>query len=170
MQTKFVKGRDGVLIPEEYLHETAVHTAEIDLMAVLLDELAEYNRELKQIDERLELIWAPESVTNPALVPGRFHVLRRNPPPAPPGLYPLQHQDGSFREPGSWMYDWLRRNDMWNDRAQAERERIVRDLERAKQKRREQEREEIAWEIDQRLRAKESPSVLFSTAAPWKAA
>lgn len=169
MQTKFVKGPGGAIIPSEYLEETAVHAAEVEMMVTLRDELDSYNKELKQIDPDLELVWAPETVTAPGLSPGRFHVLRRNPPPAPPLLLPLETEDGGFKEPGSWMYDWLRRQDLWNDAAQADRRKAEQELERQRDKRRAEEREEVAWEIDERLRVANRPSVLFDVDT-WKAA
>lgn len=167
MQTKWVK-QGGAFIPGEYLEETAAHAAEVEMMVALRDELDSYNKELKQIDPDLELVWAPENVTAPGLSPGRFHVLRRNPPPAPPLLIPLEHEDGSFREPGSWMYDMLRKADLWNDRAQADRKRVQEEITRQRAKRKQEEREETAWEIDSRLKSVNDTSVWMG-GKDWKA-
>lgn len=166
MQTKWVRGADGALILPEYMEETARHEAEVTLMVALHDELESYNKELRQIDPDLQLVWAPESATNPALVPGRFHILRRNPPPSPPLLLPLQDDRGNFREPGSWMYDMLRSADLWNDRAQEDRRKAQEEITRQKESRRRAEREELAEEIDLRLKAKNNPGFLFSD-VPW---
>lgn len=160
MQTKWVR-QGGAIVPEEYLRETAAHEAEVELMVALKDELESHNRDLKRIDDRLEIVWAPESVTNPALTPGRYHLIRRNDPPAPPGIWPLETKDGSFKEPGAWMYDWVLSLDMWNERVMADREKARQEAETARNKRRREEREELAWEIDTRLKAKTNPGILF---------
>ena len=149
-----------MLIPREHLDETAKHQAEVELMVALRDELEGFNKELKQIDPDLELVWVPETATNPALSPGRYHIMRRNAPPTPPLLLPLEHEDGSFKEPGSWVYDWLRKQDLWNDRAQADKRKAEQELERQRDKRRQAEREETAWEIDARLRSLDSTQIL----------
>jgi hypothetical protein len=169
MQTRWIKGRDGVVIPEEYIRETEQHNAEVQAMVALRDELEEWTRDLKRLDERLEMVWAPESVTAPGLVPGRFHVVRRNDPPTPVSPFPLVRgllngnpDDEGFIEPGSWVYDWLQKNDLQSDRVQAEKQRYREEAERLRQKRQQEEREETIWEIDERLRVANNPSVLFS--------
>lgn len=167
MQTKFVKGPNGAIIPEEYLKETAQHSAEVEMMVALRDELDSFNKELAQIDPDLQLVWAPENVTAPGLEPGRFHILRRNAPPTPPLLIPLETEKGEFKEPGSWMYDMLRKADLWSNRAQADRKRAQDEITRQRDKRRQQEREETAWEIDQRLKSANDTSVWMG--GNWKA-
>ena len=169
MQTRWVKGRDGVVIPQEYLAETNQHNAEVEAMVALRDELEGWTRELKRLDERLEMVWAPESVTAPGLEPGRFHVLRRNDPPTPVTPLPLvrgclngNSDDMAFIEPGSWVYDWLQKVDLQNPRVAADRKRFQEEAQRARDKRVQEEREETIWEIDERLRVANNPSVLFS--------
>ena len=175
MQTRFVRGPKGALIPEEYLRETAQHNAEMVAMTALRDELEEWTRDLKQLDERLEMVWAPETVTAPGLEPGRFHILRHNDPPTPVTPLPLVRgcltgnpDDDSFIEPGSWVFDWLQKADLQNNRVQAERQRFKEEAERQRQKRRQAEREETAWEIDSRLRSVNDTSVWMG-GKNWKA-
>jgi hypothetical protein len=174
MQTRFVKGANGVVIPEEYLEETQQHNAEVQAMVALRDELEGWTRDLKRLDERLEMVWAPETVTAPGLEPGRFHVVRRNDPPAPVSALPLVRgclngnpDDNGFIEPGSWVYDWLQKNDLQSDRVQAEKQRYREEAERLRDKRKQEEREETIWEIDERLRVANNPSVLFG-GVPWR--
>jgi hypothetical protein len=170
MQTRWVKGHDGVVIPQEYLRETEQHNAEVQAMIALRDELEEWTRDLKRLDERLQMVWAPESVTAPGLVPGRFHVLRRNDPPAPVTPFPLVRglltgdpDDEGFIEPGSWVFDWLQKSDLQNTTVQEERKRFQEEAERARQRRKQEEREETIWEIDERLRVANNPGgVLFT--------
>lgn len=172
MQTRWVKDGQGVVIPDEYLRETQQHNAEVEAMVALRDELEQWTRELKRLDERLEMVWAPESVTAPGLEPGRFHVVRRNDPPTPVTVYPLVRgcltgkDDDGFIEPGSWVFDWLQKNDLQNNRVAAEKQRYREEAERLRQKRLQEEREETIWEIDERLRVANNPSVLIP-GKPW---
>lgn len=167
MQTKWVKDASGGLVLPEYLDQTLQHEAELEAMVdVLRDEIASWNADLKQIDPNLEIGWVPETATNPRLAPGRWHIFRHNAPPTPTEAFPLQHPDGSYREPGSWMFDWLRGMDLWNNRVREDRDKAHRELERARARRKQEEREELVWEIDARLKAKNSPGVLFGD-SPW---
>jgi hypothetical protein len=126
-----------------------------------LAELREWNRKLKEIDERLELVWAPESVTAPGLTPGRFHVLRHN-PGAPTAILVHETPEGGFLEPNSYLLEKLQSSDLWDDRVKRDREKRSKALSRAAEKEREAERESRLDEITGRLKARNNPGVLVT--------
>ena len=74
-------------------------------------------RELKELDSALSLVWigsrAPEF---PGVSPGRFHVRRAN-PGAPNTFMPIEGPDGEYLEPSFRIVEELKRNDLWDDRA-----------------------------------------------------
>lgn len=159
------------------LHEEGLrHNAELSLQAVLADELKEWTSELQKIDPYLEMFWAPEKVTHPALKPGRFHVLRHSPVGGPVTVIPLEGPNGEYRELGSWVFDQIRSEDLWNAEVGRDRARRRKQLLQAEENRKRREREERIEEIDGRLKAANNPGVLFSdldwryrAAAPRKA-
>jgi hypothetical protein len=127
--------------------------------------LKDWNRELKQVDPYLELVFAPEAADAPGLVPGRYHLLRHN-PGGPPSLIPLQGPEGEFREPDSSLFQLLRESDLWNDQAERARRKTAEALERAKERRRQREREQRVEELVGRAKARFEPSVLVK-GVPW---
>lgn len=72
-------------------------------------------RELKKLDPYLDLVFigdrAPEY---PGLVPGRWHVRRRNPDTLDHYL-PLTGQNGEFVQPGMWLVEEMKKRDLWNE-------------------------------------------------------
>lgn len=128
--------------------------------------MEEFNRELHRIDPRLELIFVPPNADLPGAIPGRYHVLRTD-PVAPPTLIPITGPKGEFCEPDSGIFRWLAENDMWNDRAKHERERMRRNAEESERRARDREREEIREEIVDRWKAATETSVSMTRARPW---
>jgi hypothetical protein len=127
----------------------------------------EWNRILYQVDAELRLVRAQESASAPGIVPGYYHVLRRN-DLGPPTPIPVQGPDGEYREPGSWLLDQLAESDLWNGRSQKDRERAYQELTRQKARRKERETEERRDEIKERWKAASNPGVSFSDAGPWR--
>jgi hypothetical protein len=152
-------------LTEPLLEETRAYAGELEALAVLADEVQHWTRELKQIDETLELVWAPESVEHPALVPGRFHIIERRPMPTPPNVIPLVGEDNEFREPGSWMFEMLRRNDHWSNRSQKIREEKAEQAAAARDRAAKREHEERSTEIDERIKALLNPGVSMHKSA-----
>jgi hypothetical protein len=128
-------------------------------------QMDDWNRELRQIDPYLELVFAPENATAPGLRPGRYHVLRHN-PGAPLSLIPIETPEGEFKEPDSSLLDELRRADLWRDEAVRDRKKRQEALERSERRRKAREFEERQEEIEYRIKVKESPGVLVSD-VPW---
>jgi hypothetical protein len=136
-------------LQEQRLELTAEYLAQAQHLTVL----KEWNKELKKIDERLELVWAPEGVDLPGLTPGRYHVIRQN-PGGLPGVFVHEGDDGEFREPDSGLFQRLKSSDLWNDRVQRDRKKREKELERAAEKRKEQERADRMEEVLDRYRHK----------------
>lgn len=158
----------SLALPQHLLDEQAAYVAELQLMAVLHDEVAHWTKELKQIDESLQLVWAPENVTHPALVPGRYHIIEERPAPTPPNVIPLVGENDEFREPGAWMFDMLQRNNHWSDRSMKEREKRMADAQKARERAIAREKEDTALEIDERIKALMNPGVsMAKTDRQW---
>jgi hypothetical protein len=149
----------------ELVEERRRYEAELALSSQreLLDR---WSAELQRLDPNLELIRASENATAIGLKPGYFHVMRRS-PTGPPELWPLEGPDGEFREPGSWLVEWLERSDMWNGRAMSERRKRELEAIRAKERAREREEEERVDELAQRWAAASRPQVLISDVKGW---
>ena len=125
--------------------------------------LAKYfNQQLEAIDDRMELVWVKENADGPGLVPGRWHVKRRNDPPAPDTYIPICAPGGEYREPGEDVLDELRRRDLRNDTTRREIMSRSERREQSRQRDKEREREARQADIAQNIKAIESPSVLFT--------
>lgn len=132
-----------------------------------LETVKRFNRELRDIDPYLELVfistprdWPAGEEPPPGCVFDRWHVLRRN-PGAVPTFIALTREDGGYVEPTSRVFDRLRQGDLWNgDVARKHRMAMARKAEeraRAADARRAEAREEIAM----RLKALENPGIRF---------
>jgi hypothetical protein len=121
----------------------------------------EWNRILYQIDPQLRMVRAQESACAPGIVPGYYHVLRKN-DIGPPTPIPLAGHDNEFLEPGSWVLEMLQRSDMWSNSAQRERDRVAQELERQRRRAQENEKEERRDEISERWKAASNPGVSFA--------
>jgi hypothetical protein len=75
-------------------------------------------RAVKAIDERLDIEFISEGADPEyGVVPGRWHVVRKNPPPAPDSFIPITTRDGGYCEPHSGILEELRRRDLWKEGA-----------------------------------------------------
>lgn len=153
--------QNGVWIPGETLrkqeHARARQMAELNGLAQLTGICREWTPVLKEIDPYLEMVWVPENARAAGLTPGRFTVLRHN-PGAPPSIIPVEGPDGEFVIPNSGLLDVLRKADLWSSQAVKERKRKERELEDAKKRQEDREREERIEEFTDRWKALE-PSV-----------
>lgn len=158
----------SLALPDYLINDTKDYAGELNALAVLADEVQHWTHELKTIKENLELVWAPEGVTHPALVPGRFHIIEHNPLPAPPNVIPLVGENNEYREPGSWMFDMLQRNDMWSTRNQKLREENDAKLRVARARAAEREKEDLDTELDERIKSIINTSVsMADLRKPW---
>jgi hypothetical protein len=89
--------------------------AERRLQAEYEDALLGYwTQELQQIDPYLSMVKV-HKCTHPDLVPHCYHIRRKNPDGAD-SYWPLVDEEGERREPGAWMLEMLKANDMYNPR------------------------------------------------------
>lgn len=72
------------------------------------------NRELRALDEHLDLVFVNDNATAPGLHPGRWHVRRQNPGTVHT-FWPLIGERGEYVEPSLDIVDKLRARDMWRD-------------------------------------------------------
>ena len=146
---------------------TQAHTAEVlGMVERFRGILDHFNRELKQIDPYLELIFAPPTAQAVGLKPGRYHLLRHN-PGAPPSLIVIEDYAGNFVEPTSQIFERLRETDLWNNAVGHERRKREEAAERAQQRQKAREDEERREEIRDRLNAAFRTSVSMNNSNPW---
>jgi hypothetical protein len=89
---------------------------------------------------------------------GYYHILLHA-PGHPTTVLPLEFPDGSYRDPGSWIYPYLEEQDMWNDRARkASRNRQER-LRDAENRDRDRERSARVEEFNERWASANRTSV-----------
>lgn len=135
-----------------------------DRMLASADEhvVRRWNELLQEIDPQLGLAFVPENVTDaPGLVPGRWHVRRRN-PMGPDTYWPVLGDDGSFREMDSGMLEQFRRGDHQNSRVVDAARRGLEAQERSDARAVETTREQRVHELASSLNALTRPSVAFN--------
>ncbi|HZA18977.1 MAG TPA: hypothetical protein VE645_19205 [Pseudonocardiaceae bacterium] len=125
-----------------------------------------WDPELQKIDPLLRLRRAKEHAAAPGVTPDFYHLLRLN-REGPIWVLPLTWPDGSFAEPTSQMLEGLRACDLQNDRVV--RDRVAADELAAKRAERAKEnnREDLADEGDERWAAYSRTQVLTSPDVAW---
>ena len=97
-------------------HQERERAVEYSLQKHLAEAKA-LEKELKELDEHLTVVWigdrAPEF---PGVTPGRWHVRRAN-PGAPNSFMPIVGPKGEYLEPSFRIVEELKANDLWNDDA-----------------------------------------------------
>lgn len=153
-------------VSREQRQSTLEYQAEVFRNAQRDATIDYWTRELKKIDERLELIKANDDAQAVGLIPGFYHVMLVL-PDGPPSLLPLVGDHGEFVEPNSRMLDLLREGDLQNPEAmRARRERD----ERAAAMRvrdREREREARVGHMVEHWKALTETSVSLNRDSPW---
>jgi hypothetical protein len=148
--------------------ETRAFTADMERM---LDRtrgiLREFTRDLKAMDPDLELVFFDPDASGPGIVPGRYHVLRKDRFDGPPTLIPIVGPNGEFAEPDSGLFDYLRKIDLWNTAAARDRERAHDEARKAAERAREREQEERHEELVERWKAATETRVSMNDASPW---
>jgi hypothetical protein len=139
----------------------------------LLTDVRHMNAELRRIDPYLELVLVGDRAPgpshpdyDPAIVPGRWHVVRHN-PDAPDTWMPVTGHDGSYTEPTSRIFDRLAEGDMWTEeygnRQRRRAAKAAAEKQRARDNRREQQREEFV----ERYHAATRTQISMNTSTPW---
>ena len=71
-------------------------------------------RALQALDDRLDVVFISDRAdAEYGVVPGRWHVVRKNPPPAPDSYMAITTPSGGYREPDSSVLTELQRRDLW---------------------------------------------------------
>jgi hypothetical protein len=128
-------------------------------------------QEMQQLDRRLELVKAKDTVSvDSDLKAGYWHLRFRCEDGAPDPVIVWQFPTGEFREPDSGILDFLRSRDLWNrdvfEHAKKHQEREEAGRLRAL----EDSRDERVAEMATRIKSIDSPGVLFGDNAwTWRA-
>lgn len=151
------------------------YAREAEAFKALRDEnhwqwVQEFNHDLKSVDHRLQLVWCPDPAPVEAAAagaqPGRWNLVRHN-EGAPISCIPLVGENGEYREPGSWVFDMLRRSDLWNPAVTRDRKRAERELKGAKERREQLETEERRERMLDSWKAVSRTQVSMNTSVPW---
>lgn len=149
---------NSVLIPP-YVQRNMVMAA----AQVRAGELHWFDQQLQEMDPLLSLVRADERSSHPDLVPGYWHIQRRN----PIGLHTyiaITGPDGEFAEPHSGIIEQLRKDDLQRDGAWDEFEaRLDREEESYRRKVLDQ-RAAMKDEFLGRYKSKTTPSILVPRA------
>lgn len=71
---------------------------------------------LVALDPRLDVVFFTDRAeAGGGIVPGRWHVCRKNDPPAPDSYIAITTPDGGYREPDSGVLRELQRRDLWRN-------------------------------------------------------
>ena len=69
---------------------------------------------LKALDSRLDVVFITEGADPEyGVTPGRWHVVRKNDPPAPDSYIAITTESGGYREPDSGVLHEMQRRDLW---------------------------------------------------------
>ena len=153
-------------VSRELQQSTAEYRGEVHSLARQAGIVSSFNRELREIDPHLQMVWFDDGVELEGVMPGRYHLLR-DAPGVPPTLEPLCGPNGEFMEPNSGLFNWLRESDMWNAEARRDQERRREEARRSAERVRAREREEIREELMDRYNAHFRTSVSMNRDAAW---
>lgn len=147
------------------------HEVDAERQAYVQERLAHLehlNKELRAIDPYLELVKVRDDAPDddPAVKPGFWHVVRRNPGAADSWM-PVTDDIGRFVEPTSRIFERLAEGNMWND-SYGRRQR-KRAAERAAEKERAEEsrKRRLAEEMQERYLAATRTFVSMDRSTPW---
>ena len=117
----------GLLLPQTRLNLEREQMAErVKSFGPLLDALKNHDSEIVDLK-----FFGPRAEERDGIKPGRWHVHRRNTPPAPDSFIPIETPDGAYREPDFGVLEDLRRRDLRNSHVWEEKKRQSREMEEA---------------------------------------
>lgn len=149
----------GVALPRaaesEIMREQSQMVEELYRVA---DKLDHYNRELYQIDPDLSVMLARPHTTVEGLKPNYYHLVRLR-PGHPAWIKPVEHDDGSWRDLDSSLFDLVAEADLWNDRVQREIRQKQRRAEEARVRQKQREGMDRAAEFDERWKSANNTSI-----------
>jgi hypothetical protein len=154
-------------VEAKYAEARKADRAMVVSRAQIRDICVSFDAELKRIDPKLMMVWYDEGPDLPSgAVGGRYHLIRDN-EGAPPSIIPICGPDGSFIEPNSGLFEWLRKGDMWNAQARRDRDAQMDRARQAAERAREREREDVQEEFKDRYNAAFRTSVSMTPDARW---
>lgn len=134
------------------------------------EQVKHWNKELARVEPNLKLVYCPDPAPVDAAAagakPGRWHIVRFN-PGSPINFILLETPEGDYAEPGSWMFDLLRKSDLWNAQVQRERESLRRRAEDAKRRAEANFRQARDEEMADAIRAHTRTQISMNRSTPW---
>jgi hypothetical protein len=130
----------------------------LDLISSKLDF---YNKELYRIDPHLKVMLAKPNAEHEALRPGYYHLIRME-PGRPAYVKPVEYDNGEWCDLDSSIFDLVAENDLWNDRAVADRKLRQRRAEAARQRQRDRESQDRVTEYNERWKSANSTQISVS--------
>lgn len=131
------------------------------------DDVCErFNRELRQIDHRLEMRYFGDDPNLVGAIPNRY-TLVLTPEVGPRTLIVLHGPRGEFMEPTSAVFSKLAEGDLWNGRAKRDREKAMESAERARDRQRQREQDDIHEELKDRHNAATRTWVSMNRDTAW---
>jgi len=122
-----------------------------------------WNELLRDIDPRLSYVFVPMlEDPPPGITPLRWHVVRVN-ENGPDTYWPLETEDGEYREIGSTDLEDYKGRDLWNSQVRHEIATQQRRRLEAKQRAKDLRSEQRRFELGSALDALNRPSVAFGT-------
>jgi hypothetical protein len=137
----------GLYLPEEVQEQVAVRK-EADRH---WEQAEAFVRELKAIDERLDLIWVKQGATD-FPVPGRWYIVRHGEHARASAFWVIQNEKGGYSPPTQQHLDRLRAMDSHaHPDVYRRMERTRREEERARAKQKADRSEEFRGRLEERL-------------------
>lgn len=150
---------NSLILPEEFLRRQQIEAqlASYGEMQARHANLRYIQDALKGLDPLLELVRASEQATDPALIPGCWHIKRNNETTIPT-YYPICDEFGNYKEPDAGDVERLRLLD-----TQGKTFEQMIDHKRIEDKRKvEKMREEAREEMAERIHHAMTPSILVT--------
>jgi hypothetical protein len=168
-------------VSRELQEESRRREAEATKHLLKQEWMDKFNYELGRIVEGMQIFGVPDPAPLDLVaqggMPGYWHLAWPSYHGGPLNIQPLVVDpvtgqprvggEGDRAEPGSWLFDWVARNDLWSDRVVRERKRIREEAERARARRLEQERADDVADILERYKAVSRTQVSMSRGVPW---
>lgn len=101
-----------LVLPRSVHHERAKAQQE-QMVNRVIGRAHAFDKLLKDMDHRLDLVLVNEKADIPGAIPGYWHVRRRNDPPATDTWYPIAGPNGEWTEPTHSHIEFFQQRDLW---------------------------------------------------------
>lgn len=150
----------GIILPERVRLQIEFEK-QLEGLGKRHEWLRHFDAELQRIDPYLSLVKASEHATQPGLIPGFWHIQRKN-PEAMPTYIPLTSESGEFQEPAFYHLEMLRKADLQRPGAFEEFQRRQDERMKAIERRRAEQAEQRVTEMAERIDHLDVPKVSMS--------